>query len=363
MRAFLLFSTLKNQLMKFENPILFFLCALGVFNGILVSLYFLFLSKQKRVQNFLFGLLTLFLSLRIGKSVYVIFTNREDRDLLIIQIGLSACFLIGVSLFYYLKSSLENRKTIPRSWKIHFLILLIAIVVVGIVKPYQKDPLFWNRFFVWFIYSVWGAYLLASTFIMGASIKKCVSKRRTCSTSEHWLIAVLLANILIFSAYIIGYFYMYLIGTITFSVVFYGLLVFFVFRKNRETIFQDTPEKYATKRIDDKEAASLIKALTQLMQEEQLYKDTDIKLQKVAKRIEVTGHKLSQLLNDNLGKNFTTFVNDYRIEEAKKLLENNHKFTLETIGFEAGFSSKSSFYGTFKKVVGMTPSEYQKQYR
>lgn len=349
--------------MKFENPILFFVCALGVFNGILVSLYFLLLNKQKRVQNFLFGLLTLFLSLRIGKSVYVIFTNREERDLLIIQIGLSACFLIGVSLFYYLKSSIENRKTIPKSWILHFVSLVVVIVTVGILKPYQRDPLFWNSFFVWFIYSVWGVYLLASAFLIRGSIKKCFRKENSCTTSEYWLMAVLLANILIFSAYIIGYFYMYLIGTITFSFVFYGLLIFFIFRKNRETIFQDIPEKYATKRIDDQEAKELLNTLIRLMEEEYLYKDTDIKLQKIAKRIHVSGHKLSQLLNDNLGKNFTTFVNDYRIAEAKRLLQEEQKITLEAIGFEAGFSSKSSFYATFKKVVGKTPSEYQKQYK
>ena len=46
---------------------------------------------------------------------------------------------------------------------------------------------------------------------------------------------------------------------------------------------------------------------------------------------------------------------------AKKLLEENNQFTLEAIGFEAGFSSKSTFYATFKKVVDMTPSEFQKK--
>ena len=70
----------------------------------------------------------LFLSLRIGKSVYVIFTERVDRNLLILQIGLSACFLIGVSLFYYLKTSVDNTKVIPKSWKIHFSILLDSCI-------------------------------------------------------------------------------------------------------------------------------------------------------------------------------------------------------------------------------------------
>ena len=347
--------------MYYDNPLVFFLCAIGVFNGFLVSFYFLFFGKQKRVQNLFFGLLVLMLSLRIGKSVYIIFTSNEDRNLLISQLGLSACFLIGISLFYYLKSSVINEKQIRRSWKIHYGLLFLIVLVVGIVMPYETHIDFWNRYFVHFIYIVWGVYLVLSGFVLRHIFKKLVSKGQKCTTPEFWLVAVFIGNVLIFAAYMVGYFYLYLVGTITFSVVFYGLLFFFLFKKNRETIFQDIPEKYAAKKIDTKEAQFLIEQLNMLMKEKELYKETDIKLQNVAKDIHISTHKLSQLLNDNLGKSFAVFINDHRIEEAKRLLVDNSQFTLEAIGFEAGFSSKSSFYATFKKVVGMTPSEFQKQ--
>lgn len=310
----------------------------------------------------MFGLTTLFLSARIGKSVYVIFTPREEREILYIQIGLSACFLIGVSLFYYVKSSIENKKTFPKSWLVHMASFLVAIIIVGIIKPYEVYPEFWNKFFVWFIYTVWGVYLFAAGFILRNVLQKCISKTSSCTTEEHWLIAIWISNVLIFIAYLIGYFYLYLVGTITFSVVFYGLLIFFLFKKNREAIFKEVPEKYGTKRIENREAEELLSQLKHLMEEKELYKETDIKLQKLASQIHISTHKLSQLLNDNLGKSFASFINDYRIEESKRLLKENHNLTLEAIGFEAGFSSKSSFYGTFKKVVGKTPSEFQKEF-
>ncbi len=347
--------------MTFDNPLLFFFCALGVFNGFLVSFYFLFFGKQKRIQNFFFGMLVLMLSLRIGKSVYIIFTAVEDRELLIPQLGLSACFLIGISLFYYLKSSVINAKLALRSWKIHFAILFFIVLLVGITLPYETNRAFWNTYFVHFIYIVWGVYLVLSGYVLRHIFKKLVSKTQKCTTAELWLVAVFIGNVLIFSAYMVGYFYLYLVGTITFSVVFYGLLFFFLFKKNRDTIFQDIPEKYGAKKIDTTEAQHLIEQLNTLMIEKELYKKTDIKLQNVAKNIHISTHKLSQLLNDNLGKSFASFINDHRIEEAKRLLMSNDHFTLEAIGFEAGFSSKSSFYATFKKVVGMTPSEFQKQ--
>jgi AraC-like DNA-binding protein len=144
--------------------------------------------------------------------------------------------------------------------------------------------------------------------------------------------------------------------------VFYGLLIFFVSKKNRDTIFQGIPQKYNAKKIDEQEVDSLIDKLNVLMKGEELYKNTNVKLLDVAKKLQVTTHKLSQLLNDNIGKSFASFLNDYRVEESKRLLREQHKFTIESVGFEAGFSSKSNFYATFKKVVGKTPIQYQKEF-
>ncbi|KAF9658268.1 hypothetical protein ABHQ57_11530 [Tenacibaculum sp. ZH5_bin.1] len=57
------------------------------------------------------------------------------------------------------------------------------------------------------------------------------------------------------------------------------------------------------------------------MKEQELYKKTDVKLSDISVKTGGASHKLSQFLNDNLGKSFTTFLNEYRIEEAKKLLK------------------------------------------
>ena len=161
----------------------------------------------------------------------------------------------------------------------------------------------------------------------------------------------------------IGYFYLYLIGTITFSVVFYGLLIFLLFKRNRDSVFQDIPEKYASKKIENTEAEQLKVLLHKTMHDKQFYKNTDIKLQDIASELSISSHKLSQFLNDNLGKSFALFINEYRIEEAKRLLVENNSYTLEAIGFEAGFSSRSTFYATFKRIIGQTPSEFKKQYK
>ncbi|WP_420573491.1 helix-turn-helix domain-containing protein [Kordia sp.] len=344
-----------------NNSLLFFVCSIGVFNGFIASIYFLFFSKQKRVQNFFFGLLLLFLCIRIGKSVYTIFTPREERNLWILQIGLSACFLIGASVFFYVKSSIENRKTISKSWKIHGTLLLLVILSTGIIIPYPYYKELWANYVVQCIYVVWGIYLALSIYLLKDIIKKYFQKDIRCTTSEIWLLILVLANVLIFTAYMIGYFFLYYVGTITFSVVFYALLIFLISKKNRDTIFQNIPEKYQAKKIEKSEEDELISALKDAMKAHQFHKNTNIKLNDIAKVLHISSHKLSQLLNDNLGKNFALFINEYRVAEAKQLLQENNQFTLESIGFEAGFSSKSTFYATFKKLVGKTPAAFKKE--
>jgi AraC-like DNA-binding protein len=90
-----------------------------------------------------------------------------------------------------------------------------------------------------------------------------------------------------------------------------------------------------------------------------LYKDPNLKLNDLARGINISSHLLSQLLNDNLGKSFNTYINEYRIREACKLIEINHHLTFEAIGYEVGFNSKSTFYTAFKKIKDTTPALFK----
>jgi YesN/AraC family two-component response regulator len=56
--------------------------------------------------------------------------------------------------------------------------------------------------------------------------------------------------------------------------------------------------------------------------------------------------------------NFNELTNKFRFEEVKMLLENAKQYSIEGIGYEVGFASKSSFYTLFKKHTGLTPKDY-----
>jgi len=102
--------------------------------------------------------------------------------------------------------------------------------------------------------------------------------------------------------------------------------------------------------------------LENLMTEKKIYRDDEINLADTAISLGITHHQLSQLLNERLSMNFNTYINSYRIEDAKKLLIANPDRTVLTIAYEVGFNSKSSFYESFTKITGITPVEYRKTY-
>jgi AraC-like DNA-binding protein len=97
------------------------------------------------------------------------------------------------------------------------------------------------------------------------------------------------------------------------------------------------------------------------MNEKSLYKNPNLNLQDLSREVNISSHQLSQFLNNNLGKNFTSFVNEFRINEACRIITSNDKLTLESVGYDVGFNSKSTFFAAFKKHTGTTPLNYQLQ--
>ncbi|GEN74932.1 helix-turn-helix domain-containing protein [Chryseobacterium hagamense] len=102
--------------------------------------------------------------------------------------------------------------------------------------------------------------------------------------------------------------------------------------------------------------------LSLIMNEEKLYKDPELNLNAVAKRIGVHPNTLSQTINFIENKNFYDYINRQRTEEFKRmvLLQENGKFTILSLAFESGFNSKTSFNRNFKKYMNCSPREFLK---
>ncbi len=119
--------------------------------------------------------------------------------------------------------------------------------------------------------------------------------------------------------------------------------------------------RYEKSRLDDDTARVIIATILKYVDDKKPYKDPDVTLAGLADKMDLTPHLLSQLLNDRLNKNFNNFINSYRVDEVKAMLENPaNRDKLLAIAYDAGFRSKTTFNTIFKKCTGKTPSEYRR---
>ncbi len=119
------------------------------------------------------------------------------------------------------------------------------------------------------------------------------------------------------------------------------------------------PLKYKKSSLDDGLLNAYKEKLETFMQAEKPYLE-DISILDVAEALQISKHHLSQVLNQGFGCTFYEYLNGYRVEEAKQIIDENRgqKLKFIDIAYEAGFSNKVSFYRAFKKQVGLSPTEY-----
>lgn len=113
--------------------------------------------------------------------------------------------------------------------------------------------------------------------------------------------------------------------------------------------------------IPAEDLKKMTQKLADIMETEKPYLDNDLNLLKLASQLNTSIHVLSYVINEGYGENFAQFVNRHRVEAAKNLLDNPESDHLSILGiaYDAGFNSKTAFNTTFKKITGLSPSEYK----
>jgi AraC-like DNA-binding protein len=119
-------------------------------------------------------------------------------------------------------------------------------------------------------------------------------------------------------------------------------------------------KKYSKSGLTGEMGLNLHEKLNNLMKTEKSYTESKLSLAELAKRLDTLPNYLSQVINEKEGKTFYDYINALRIEEFKRLvsLPENQKYTIESLSYECGFNSKSSFNKNFRKVTEQSPSEY-----
>jgi AraC-like DNA-binding protein len=124
---------------------------------------------------------------------------------------------------------------------------------------------------------------------------------------------------------------------------------------------EDEPPRYERSGLTDAEAGRLETALRAVMERDRPWTDSGLTLADLAVRLDTTPHKLSEVLNSQVGETFYDFVNGYRVREVQRRIAAGEAKGLKilALALEAGFASKSTFNQVFKKHTNRTPSDYR----
>lgn len=138
-------------------------------------------------------------------------------------------------------------------------------------------------------------------------------------------------------------------------------LVSLRYPKILQLLMFEAEKKYANRSLlEQVDVPVLIKKLNRLMEGDRIYTDDQLTLRDLADELSITPHQLSQLLNERLNTNFNTYVNQYRIRDAKDMLISQPEKTVLAISLEVGFNSKSAFYEAFSRFTGISPQSFRK---
>ncbi|MEE4116389.1 MAG: helix-turn-helix domain-containing protein [Marinilabiliaceae bacterium] len=108
------------------------------------------------------------------------------------------------------------------------------------------------------------------------------------------------------------------------------------------------------------EAEKLLKKLLDFTEREKPFLDRDLNIHTLSELTSIPKHHITEVLNEYYGKNFFTFINEFRVTEVISRMKDpaNKNFTILAIAYDSGFNSKSTFNTIFKSITGLTPSQY-----
>lgn len=323
--------------------------------------------------SIIFSVLLYFVGLLILNTGGTIFSLGEQ---LVLEFNEASIFLYGPLLWYYSLFLTESRQKLTPEVLMHVFPFLVSLLYLWVAASlgYQVETSFRNFLLLMKLTSV----LVYTLLILSLLKKHDIRIRDYFSNLDdkklYWL--KFLAQGILFIAVIAtlsliienltplslpqygGLFTNFSITLFIFVLGFYGLRQDFIF-KNFTT---DSLEKikYSKSGLSDDGSQRGFLKLEEYMRKQKPYVEAELNLEQLAHRLDLHPNSLSQIINSNTESNFWDYVNAYRLEEVKAILNSDEikTKTLLGIAFSCGFSSKSTFNRVFKKHCGITPSEY-----
>jgi len=366
----------------------------------LLFLLILFVSKAKPhfSKNFL---IIFFVNSFFFLLYYYAFLHRsKEIGAVAILFGNGSGYLLGPATYFYLKALIFPKKKIYEPFLKHLIPFFIHWIVISVpvaismatpyLTNYGKQYADLSDYLNILENIYFGFYLIITYRFLKRIRKASLENFSTIESADlfwfHKLLLGLMGIIIldnIFSVYelvfpmipwnigtVIAFLLILLYGYLGYKGIFQSAVLLPDYlaleNKNQESdAIKEIPENGDTSTISNKEAAILIEKLTNLLQNDKVYLNDDLRLTDLADAMNLNNRKLSELLNKHLQLNFYTLINKYRVAEVKAKIRNeeSEKYTLLSLAYDSGFQSKASFNRIFKKETGMSPSKYRSEFK
>ncbi|HOY18580.1 MAG TPA: AraC family transcriptional regulator [Haliscomenobacter sp.] len=339
--AVLLFSIKENRL---PNRILGLLMSLLVVTLLEWALWWMHLMD--RVPGF--KVISYPLQLGYGPLLFLYFTATFERQKMSVQKVLLHAVPFGLTTFFLLPFYLRFYSAITAylhwipEWPLdhwYLVPVFIQMITYGVwmktmLRPHVQKNQELKRWSVWLVNAYWGIVLTFMYYRFSHVLGLHAPQWRQ-------LDAVSLT------------FFIYLVAWLGYIEprVFAGMPL-------QEAI---KPIKYRNSALGAKNSLALFLRISELMEKERLFCDSELSLDLLAQKLKAQRHHVSQAINEQAGKSFADFVNEYRVKAAQELLLNTSKQELNAIeiAYQVGFGTKNAFNLAFKKMTGTTPSAYR----
>ena len=299
---------------------------------------------------------------------------------------LSNSFLLfNPALYLYTRSLTNPRFKLRWIQLLHLLPYFFFKITAWIIKePQSLETYFKIDHSLWFriIFGAtgiisWAVYLSLTSVILTRHRRQLKNEFSSIDLFKRlgWIHFVVISYILYcFSVFLWGIFNVIAWTTLSITIYNYSVLLFFIYifgfyGLKQSDIFKRSGTEESGNGKDQKSKGLLLcieasgkveKKLLSYFSKEKPYLNPELSMTIISEQLKIPKHHLTEVLNKNLGKNFFQFVNEYRVEEVKKHLANpKNLYSIEAIGYECGFNSKSTFFSVFKTITGKTPKEFQ----
>ena len=329
---------------------------------------------KSRANNYL----SLSLFLLINLTFLGSWSDKKNVVLDFLSLSMSE-YLVATTLYIYFLIQIKHPYLKEKWLKWLYAPFIISVIIEiilhldSVFHLYDSDfatYVDYTKFFTVFGYNFflifWGRYLVKKSTIISQE------KKRWLLRLNFFIICIIICwllskiEITIYDSDYNVHFLKVLPSLLSWWILYYGVFKLQLIVQKDEIHQYLTSKKKSNikskRKINETTISKTIIQLYSLMEEEELFKDPYLSRYDLAIRLKTNESYLSQIINQETNKSVVQFVNEYRIKSAQNILHNSvfDKYSIEAIGMEVGFKSKSAFYKTFNSSLGMSPGAYRK---